>query len=450
VLAGAFRPQLAPHLHLVIDEQGPLAVADLPQGVEEALARRADPQIEGDRLDDDGRDRRFMIAETGAHVLDVVVVARDNGLPEEVARDAGAVHLLPHPFRRPGREIRVRPADPEFGGGGTVWGQMVYDPELDLVYCGTGNAAPYNAPRDWSGRPASNRLYAASIVAVHASTGQMAWYYQTTPGDVWDFDATANLVLASLRINGVERQVLMQANKNGFFYLIDRRSGRPVSAAPFAYMNWASGMDAGFRPIVDRAAADYNAAPKIVFPSVLGAHSWPPMSYNPQTGLVYVPSLETGTILADVTKNPGSRISWLDQQLGVTEIVPDKTLSYDYWESLVGKLPHFEAPSSKRSLLRGLLRAWDPLTRRVVWEQQTSEDYAVFDGGTMTTAGGLVFAGREDGTMMAYDARTGSILKTIQTGSAIMAAPMTFELGGRQYVITAVDSVLYAWALPAR
>jgi quinohemoprotein ethanol dehydrogenase len=158
------------------------------------------------------------------------------------------------------------------------------------------------------------------------------------------------------------------------------------------------------------------------------------MSYNPQTGLVYIPALETGAILADVTKNHGSRISWLDQQFGVTEIVPDKTLSYDNWESLVGNLPRFKAPSSKRSLLRGVLRAWDPLNRRVVWEQQTSQDYAVFDGGTMTTAGGLVFAGREDGAMVAYDAGTGSILKIIQTGSAIMAAPMTFEVGGRQYV----------------
>jgi quinohemoprotein ethanol dehydrogenase len=158
------------------------------------------------------------------------------------------------------------------------------------------------------------------------------------------------------------------------------------------------------------------------------------MSYNPATGLAYIPTLETGAILADVTKNPGSRVSWLDQQLGVTEIVPDKTLSYDYWESLVGQLPRFEAPSSKRSLLRGILRAWNPLTRRVVWEQQTSEDYAVFDGGTMTTAGGLVLAGREDGTLVAYDAKTGLILKTIETGSAIMAAPMTFQVGGRQYV----------------
>jgi quinohemoprotein ethanol dehydrogenase len=324
--------------------------------------------------------------------------------------------------------------DLKFGGGGTVWGQMVYDPELDLVYFGTGNAAPYNAPRDWAGGRASDRLYAASIVAVHARTGEMAWYYQTTPGDVWDFDAAANLVLASLRISGVERQVLMQANKNGFFYLIDRRTGRPLSAAPFAYINWASGIDAGFRPIVNQGAADYNATPKIVFPSVLGAHSWPPMSYNPQTGLVYIPSLETGAILADVTKNPGARIHWLDQQMGVTEIVPDKTLSYDYWESLVGKLPHFKAPFSKRSLLRGILRAWDPLTRQVVWEQETSEGYAVLDGGTMTTAGGLVIAGREDGALEAYDAKTGSILKTIQTGSAIMAAPMTFEVGGKQYI----------------
>ena len=325
--------------------------------------------------------------------------------------------------------------DPKFGGGGTVWGQITYDPGLDLVYFGTGNAAPYNAPRDWSGRTASDRLYAASIVALHARTGRMAWHYQTTPGDIWDFDAAANLVLASLRIGGVDRRVVMQANKNGFFYVIDRETGRPISASPFAYMNWATGMNTRFRPIVNRTAADYNAAPKIVYPSVLGAHSWPPMSYNPRTGLVYIPVLETGSILADVSKNSGSRIGWLDQQFGITEIVPDKTLSYDYWESLAGALPRFEAPTpNKRSPLRGLVRAWDPLTRQIVWEQQTSQDYAVFDGGTMTTAGGLVFAGREDGAMVVYDAKSGTILKTIQTGSAIMAAPMTFEVSGRQYV----------------
>jgi quinohemoprotein ethanol dehydrogenase len=312
---------------------------------------------------------------------------------------------------------------------------MSYDPELDLVYFGTGNAAPYNAPRDWAGRTVSDRLYAASIVAVHARTGRLAWYYQTTPGDIWDFDATANLVFASLRFSGVDYRVLMQANKNGFFYVIDRQTGKPISGSPFAYMNWATGMDSGFRPIVNRTAADYNAAPKIVYPSVLGAHSWPPMSYNPRTGLVYIPALETGSILADVAKNSGSRLSWLDQQFGITEIIPDKMLSYEYWESLVGPLPRFEAlPRNNRSLLRGLVIAWDPVTRQVVWEQQTSHDYAVLDGGTMTTAGGLVFAGREDGAMVVYEAKTGTILKTIQTGSAIMAAPMTFELGGRQYV----------------
>lgn len=325
--------------------------------------------------------------------------------------------------------------DPKFGGGGTVWGQMSYDPELDLVYFGTGNAAPYNAPRDWAGGTASDRLYAASIVAVHARAGRLAWYYQTTPGDIWDFDATANLVFASLRIGGVKHRVLMQANKNGFFYVIDRQSGKPISGSPFAYMNWATGLDAGLRPIVNRTTTDYNAGPKIVYPSVLGAHSWPPMSYSPRTGLVYIPVLETGSILADVAKNRGSRLSWLDQQFGITEILPDKMLSYDFWESLIGPLPRFEAPPrNNRSLLRGLVRAWDPVTRQVVWEQQTSQDYAVLDGGTMTTAGGLVFAGREDGALVVYEAKTGTILKTIQTGSAIMAAPMTFEFGGRQYV----------------
>jgi quinohemoprotein ethanol dehydrogenase len=325
--------------------------------------------------------------------------------------------------------------DPSFGGGGTVWGLMGYDADLDLIYYGTGNAAPWNAPRDWSGGRGTDRLYAASIIALHARTGRMAWYYQTTPGDVWDYDATMNLVMATLSIDGKPRRVIMQANKNGYFYVLDRKTGQPLSAKPFSYMNWSSGMDSSFRPIVNRSA-EYRNSPKIIFPSGYGAHSWPPMSFSESTGLVYIPTIETGNILADVKTNPGSQLSTIDQATGVALIVPDKFLSYDFWEPMIGPIPRFSdtAPDSTKPRLRAAIKAWDPIAGKVVWEQQTSQDYLLLDGGILSTAGGLVFAGREDGHFIAYDASTGKILKDIDTGSAIEAAPMTYAIDGKQYV----------------
>lgn len=325
--------------------------------------------------------------------------------------------------------------DPSFGGGGTVWGLMGYDPDLALLYFGTGNAAPWNAPRDWSGGKSTDRLYAASIVALQAASGKMAWYYQTTPGDVWDYDATMNVVLTTFTIDGEKRRVLMQANKNGYFYVLDRKTGKPLSAKAFSYMNWSSGMDASFRPIVNRAV-DYRGSPKIVYPSGYGAHSWPPMSYSQSSGLVYIPSIETGNILVDVRTNPGSHISTIDQATNTALIVPDKLLSYEFWEPVIGTIPRFPAtaPDGNKPRVRGALKAWDPLAGKVVWEQQTSQDYLLLDGGAASTAGGLVFAGREDGHFVVYDADTGKILKDIDTGSAIEAAPMTYMVGNKQYV----------------
>jgi quinohemoprotein ethanol dehydrogenase len=263
----------------------------------------------------------------------------------------------------------------------------------------------------------------------------MAWYYQTTPGDIWDFDSTMNVVLTTLKINGVDRRVLMQANKNGYFYVLDRETGRPVSARPFAYINWSTGIDKSFRPIV-APDSDYTKAPKIVYPSAVGAHSWQPMSYSASSGLVYIPTIETGNIMADVKTIPASHLTDVDGQTGVEVIFPDDTFSYDFWESILGTVPKFPTmpPDGSKKLLRSVLRAWDPVRGRVAWEQQTSQSYLVMDGGALSTGGGLVFAGREDGLFTVYDAATGRILKQIDTGSPIMAAPMTYSVNGKQYV----------------
>lgn len=325
--------------------------------------------------------------------------------------------------------------DPSFGGGGTVWGLMSYDPALDLLYFGTGNAAPYNAPRDWAGGTSTDRLYAASIIAVRASTGRMRWYYQATPGDIWDFDADANIILADLPIKGRMRRVLMQANKNGYFYIIDRVTGEPILAHPFAYMNWSTGMSQDFRPVVTRDV-DYNLGPKTIYPSAQGAHSWPPMSYSPTSKLVYVPTVEMPNMLFDLSRKSEAKVHWLDDAFGIAYVFPEKGLSYESLESLFGPLPKFQlsTPDGKRPMVRSMLKAIDPSSGRVAWQQPTSQDYYVIDGGVLSTAGGLVFAGREDGKFVVYDARTGRVLKVLETGSPIMAAPMTYEVHGRQYV----------------
>jgi quinohemoprotein ethanol dehydrogenase len=324
--------------------------------------------------------------------------------------------------------------DPSWGGGGAVWNLLTYDPETDLLYFGTGNPGPYTDERDASG--ARDRLYASSILALRAKTGHLAWHYQTTPADIWDFDAIANLTLADLRINGKDRRVIMQANKNGYFYVLDRLTGKPLSAVPFAYMNWSSGMGENFRPIVT-AESDYTAAPKVIYPSVIGAHSWAPMSFSRSTGFAYIPVIENGNIMADARHLPRSHISDIEGALGVTEIFNDPLLSYEFWEPLLGEtLPRFpeEPTQSKKPRIRGVLKAWDPIKGQVVWQQQTSQDYVLLDGGVLSTAGGLLFAGREDGHFVVYDAATGKILKDFDTGTAIMAAPMSYEVNGRQYI----------------
>lgn len=338
--------------------------------------------------------------------------------------------------------------DPGFGGGGAAWDGMAYDAATNLVFIGTGNAAPYLGGRSAAGR-SYDRLYAASIVALDATSGRLVWYYQTTPADIWDYDAAAKMVLADLRFGGKIRKVLMQANKNGYFYVLDRVTGEPLSVRPFTYLTWSSGMSARYRPI-EQADSDYSEAPRLVYPGAQGAHSWAPMSFDPKTGLVFIPTLEVPNLIVNLAASHGASVKYIDGGTGPGFATPDQDYRAADVEPLFGPLPHVSAMRADgEPRVQALLKAWDPAAGKVVWQQRTSQDHFVLDGGALSTAGNLVLAGREDGRFVAYAADTGAILASLDTGTATMAAPMTYEIGGVQYVAVLQGhggSIMYSYS----
>ena len=322
--------------------------------------------------------------------------------------------------------------DPRFQGGGTVWDGMAYDADLNLVYLGVGNSSPYNGhDRSPSG---GDNLYLSSIVAVNAKTGRLAWHYQTTPGDNWDYGATQKMILADLPIGGRVRKVVMQAPKNGYFYVLDRETGKPISIQPYTYLNWSKGLDRNFRPIFS-GDADYSKGPKLIYPFWGGGHDWQPMSYDPRTRLVYIPVLESPMIMIDLKRNRAA-VDHIDGLFGTSILVPDKDYRPDDWKPLFGKLPKGPAVNkgTGKETVRAVLKAWDPIAQKTIWSRQSSADYTLFDGGVMSTAGNLVFQGQADGKLQVYAADTGRLLKTIETGSGIMAAPCAYMVDGVQYV----------------
>jgi quinohemoprotein ethanol dehydrogenase len=323
--------------------------------------------------------------------------------------------------------------NPKGAGGATVWDGMAYDPALNLLYFGTGNVSltePYKV-----GDKNNDDLFACSILALNPDTGRMAWYYQTTPGDQWDFDSTQKLVLADLKIGGQQQHVLMQANKNGFFYVLDRMTGRLLSAKNFSFVNWASGVDPKTgRPLL-RPQADYYHKPSNVYPSGAGAHTWQPMSFNPITGLVYIPVVDMPAVAINLEAN-GGRLKYVNGSFGTTEIVPDDSYDPAALRGLFGPMPSLAALQAERpgKLVRELIRAWDPVAQKTVWEHETASGDRSYDGGLLSTAGNLVFQGHADGELVVYAADTGTQLKAIETGSHIMAAPITYAVDGIQYV----------------
>jgi len=304
------------------------------------------------------------------------------------------------------------------GGGGTAWEGIVYDPVLDLVYFGTGN--PTTWYRSLRGGD-SNSLYTASILAVRASTGELAWYFQNTPGDNWDFDSTQPLVQADLPIGGQTRKVIMQANKNGFFYVLDRATGEFLSGKAFVRgITWAKRLDPKTgRPI---EIPHDNSKGVIISPAPDGAHNWNPMAYSPATGLVYLPA-----------------------KIGTQSLhVPDAAWKYDPDKNNMGRDALYEGPLKARMKSMpspvGELLAWDPVKQRAAWHAR----YPVaVGGGVLATAGNLVFQGRADGVLAAYRATDGKQLWSFDAGTGIMAPPVTYQVDGVQYV-----SVMVGWGGP--
>jgi PQQ-dependent dehydrogenase (methanol/ethanol family) len=291
------------------------------------------------------------------------------------------------------------------GGGGTAWDAMAYDPDLDLLYVGTGNGSPWS--REYRSQGVGDNLYLSSILALDPDDGELVWYYQTTPGDDWDYTATQHVMLADLTIAGVPRQVLMTAPKNGFFYVIDRRTGDLISAEPYAHVTWATRIDLTTGRPVEAPGARYDETGSWISPGPLGAHNWEPMAYSPETGLVYLPGQNSQSFYRHnpaFTPGPG-RFN-------------------------TGTGGGTRPPAPPAPTPAGYLVAWDPVQQAERWRIPYSSGR---NAGALATAGGLVFTGDSDGNLVAYDAATGEERWSYLLAPGL-ASPMTFELDGRQYL----------------
>ena len=306
-----------------------------------------------------------------------------------------------------------------FGGGGTVWDSMAYDPDLDLLYIGVGNGSPWN--RDIRSPEGGDNLYLSSIVALEGSTGEYRWHYQTTPADNWDYTATQHMILANLPIEGVSRKVIMQAPKNGFFYVLDRVTGALLSAEAYVPVNWASEVDPETGRPIETDVASYRDKDQLVRPAPFGAHNWQPMAWNPDSGLVYIPAMENFSLYsnpADYNHQDGPHWN-TGQNDGAIQDNPLASID-----------PLYAAPLLKH-LMRGQLIAWDPLKGRAAWRQSLP---SMWNGGVLTTASGLVFQGQGSGELVAFEAQSGKKLWSTDAQSGIIAPPISYQIDGEQYL----------------
>lgn len=303
----------------------------------------------------------------------------------------------------------------QIGGGGTVWDSMAYDPDLDLLYIGVGNGAPWNqALRSPGG---GDNLYLSSIVAIRPKTGDYVWHYQQTPGETWDFTATQHIILADLTIAGERRKTLIQAPKNGFFYVIDRATGKLISAENYAPVNWADGIDLAtgrprFRP---EARYDQTGKPALVMPGSGGAHNWQPMAYDPVNGLVFIPAQASAGLYVpakDWAPQPRGFNSGTD--FAATSLPADRVIR-----------------AAARDAATGMLIAWDPVAQKERWRVAYP---GPSNGGLLATAGGVAFQGTAGGWFNAFNAATGDKLWSMDAQTGILAPPITYMIDGEQYV----------------
>jgi quinohemoprotein ethanol dehydrogenase len=302
----------------------------------------------------------------------------------------------------------------KFGGGGTVWHGITYDPEFDQLLIGTGNGSPWNQKIRSPG--GGDNLFLCSIVSLDPDTGEYKWHYQTTPGEVWDYNSNMDIVLADLQFGGQMVKALIHAPKNGFFYVINRENGELLSAEKMGKVTWASHVDLKTGRPVEIAGARYEDGEEMVWPGPYGLHNWHAMSYNPNTGLVYIPTIEQAGLFRDTS------------------------IDLDAWESPSFKMDmaiEFAESDMPADWGSASLIAWDPLKHERVWQHELPTSW---NPGTMTTAGNLVFQGRADGEFAAYQAETGEKLWSTQLGLGISAPPITYSVDGKQYI-----SLLVGW-----
>lgn len=342
----------------------------------------------------------------------------------ETGKQAWRFYTVPgdpsKPFESPAMEKAAKTWNGEwwkYGGGGTCWDAMAYDPELNLFYVGTGNGSPWS--RDHRSPGGGDNLFLSSIVAINPDNGEYAWHFQTTPADNWDYTATQHLVLADLEIDGKLRKVIMQAPKNGFFYVIDRTNGKFISGKAYTYINWATGLTSEGRP-VESNISNIHEMNVTTYPDPEGGHNWQPMAYNYKTKLMYFPariaSFNYGFDTAWKFGQPKDYGSGNGMNIG-------RDINMD--------LPVLNDPNAPKDSLQGFLLAWDPVKQQEAWRVKHNFHW---NGGVVTTAGGLVFQGAGDGSLSGFDADNGKLLWQVNIGTGVIAAPISYMIDGIQYI----------------
>jgi quinohemoprotein ethanol dehydrogenase len=305
----------------------------------------------------------------------------------------------------------------EFGGGGTVWNSIVYDPDFNNVYLGVGNGSPWT--REIRSPGGGDNLFLASIVAVDADTGKYKWHYQTTPEDNWDYTAVQDMALADMEVDGEQKKVLLQAPKNGFFYVIDRSNGKVLRAHPFAAVTWATHVDLETGRPVENPDVDYSKNGSFVLPGPLGAHNWQAMSVDLDSGLVYIPAQENAFFYA------------IDDNYKKTGIYKRNPGRWNMGIEMSSLAQNVLANLESMPEPGGFLKAFNPLTGETKWSVPIPH---YWNGGVLGTAGGLVFQGDALGMFSAYDKETGERLWEFNTYTSMLAPPISFEIDGEQYV----------------